>query len=212
MKLKSVLVITSAILLFSCNSEPKLAFKYAAEKNLFACPDVDMELIKEAVYAFEAFIFENYSFNAPDIEKAAYFNYLKNSEAKLLPMGEKFDDHIKNVFYALKSEASLWSGSDDHKTLNLDHEIVKCISDHIAIEAVKPVFKTLVDSKTLRGEIFAPTLRSHFNRMKEDRALATYVALDLFYAKIFQFDLSLTPTELAKQIREINDEHVGHQH
>lgn len=212
MKRKSIPFLILICLIFSCKSEPDIAYKFADEKNLFPCSSVDMDLIKEAVYTFESFIFEHYSFNAPEKEKAAYFNYLKNSEAQLMPIGEKFDDHLKNVFYALKKEEALWTGTDDHKTLNLDHEIVKCIINNIKIEAVKPVFKTLAESKTLRGEIIAPTLRSYFNQMQNDRALATYMALDLFYAKIFQFDLSLPPVELAKQIREINDKHIGHQH
>ena len=212
MKRTIVPILLLAFIYTNCKPAPKIDYKFGEEKNLFPCSSVDMDLIKEAVYVFEEFIFENYSFNAPDKEKAAYFNFLKNSEVKLMPMGEKFDDHIKNVFYALKTEESLWSGTQDQKTLNLDHEIIKCIIENINIEAIKPVFKTLAESKTLRGEVLAPTLRSYFNKIEEDRALATYIALDLFYAKIFQFDLSLTPVELAKQIRAINDKNRGHQH
>lgn len=205
------LFIISILLLNSCK-EKTFDFKYADKEDLFECSLVgNMELIKEAVYVFEDFIKNNYSFKQPFSVSKGYTKFLNNTEAGYMPLAEKFDNHIKEVVYKLKEQETIWNTSGNRTTLNYNSNLANCILSNIQNQNLKNILSSMMKSNTLRSNIFAPSVNTNVNILEKDRALATYEALDMFYAKLFHLDLSLSPVEISKQLKKINDEnHASH--
>ena len=212
-KQKIIVLIVVTILFSSCKKEEKLNFKYPDKEDLFECASTDMELIKEAVYTFEDFIKNKYSHGDPYTVSKGYRNFLNNTAAGFMPVAEKFDTHIKEVIYKLKDEKSLWNITENKTSLNYNNNVVKCILKNIQNQENKTILSSMIASNTIRPKIFAPAINTNTNRLEKDRALATYVALDMFYSKLLHLNLSLSPIELSKQLKEINESnHAGHNH
>jgi hypothetical protein len=67
----------------------------------------------------------------------------------------------------------------------------------------------LLETNSFRPEIFTPVMKRNIMQLIEDRGLATYVALELFYTKLYRMDLS-KENETTSEPAE--DEHAGHNH
>lgn len=199
-------------MLFSCTQEIDPKFKYTEEKDLFRCSSADDALVKEAVYTFENFIATTYAYKSDYNIKMGYYNYLEKVENNLLPMVEKFDDHMIYIISKLKAQPELWIKNNSRTTVNFNSDLFECIADNIQDEQTKTILQTLVDSNTFKPEIFAPTIESNYNEYDQDRALVAYIALDMFYASVMDLDFSLPRQELAKQVAEINKQRAGHVH
>ena len=65
MKKISILLLVTSLFLISCKDEPSITYKYQDNIDLFSCDAIDMNLIKEAKYAFEDYIEKHYSFQDP---------------------------------------------------------------------------------------------------------------------------------------------------
>ena len=213
MKEKFILLISLLVLVVSCDKTPKVNYKYSDQPDLYDCSEIqEMELIKESVYAFESFIVNNYAFRHPgDVEKA-YINFLRNAESNLIPMAELFDDHMKAIVSKLKNTDNLWVHNGEEFKFNFQHPLAKCIGNNLDNDQFKSVYNALVSSNTYKTTLVAPSIREQAYYLNLDRALTTLVAMDMFYSKVMELDLSLSKEELSEQIRRINEEHVGHNH
>lgn len=212
MKQISLILLVSIFTCLGCANKKKENYKYTDKDDLFSCSNVDMVLIKEAVYAFEDFIMKNYSYNSPHTLEKGYKNFLHNATMGLIPKAELFDQHLKDIFNSLKENESLWNISPEHTSLKYDTELINCIGNSINKGTNQNVFKALTESNTMRPKVFSASLYSDVDAVVNDKALGTYIALDMFYAKLFGLDLSLSPIELSKQIAEKNSELAGHHH
>ena len=183
---RTFILLTIITLQFSSCKEQKLEYQYSNKEDLIACSSGDMELIKEAVYAFEDYISKHYTFLGNTVAEG-YHNYLKLLINNRPPASEFFSDHLKEVVTILKNEKDLWEINGSQIRLNYNNELVNCILKNIRDEEIKTTIGVLASSGTLTTEVLGPALYAKKHLMeKEDRALATYVALDMFYTKLIQ--------------------------
>ncbi|MBN4047243.1 hypothetical protein JYU05_01730, partial [bacterium AH-315-P13] len=85
MKKIITLFIISLILLSSCEESAKINFKYSEKEDLFTCSSIDMELIKDAVYAFEDHITQHYIAIPPNTLSKGYAFYWEIALRDLQP-------------------------------------------------------------------------------------------------------------------------------
>ena len=168
-----------------------------------------MSLIKEALYSFEVYLLTNYDFKNRALLTSSYDDFLLNSGHNFIPMAERADDHIKAVFYALQEEKDLWKTVNDKVVLNYESDVMRCLISEIQDEETKNLMTSLTGTSILQASSIAPVLRRQGEALVTDKALATYVALDLFYAKLVELDLSLSPEQLGQQIKAINNDRAN---
>jgi len=186
---KNIILLAIITLQFSSCKQQKLDYKYSDKEELVECSSGDMELIKEAVYEFENYISEHYTFLGNSTAEG-YYNYLELLVDNRPPAVEFFSDHLKEIVTVLKNEKNLYTINGSKTRLNYDHELVNCILENIKDEQVKTTLNAMIPSKTISAVVLAPTLFSKKLTMaKDDRALATYVALDMFYTKLIHMSL-----------------------
>ncbi len=189
--MKIIIISTLTILLLiSCNKEPKFEYKYDNNDDLFKCSSVDMELIKEAVYAFEEYLKEYYIFQGPKSVHNGLNNYWKISITNRLPAIEYINPHIIKLRDILKNETSLWITKNDKTILNFNHPIMDCISKNLIDSELKNLFDFLRNSNTFSSEVFLASLKWADKRIKDDKAFETYLVLDTFYARILNVDFN----------------------
>jgi len=189
MKNTFFLLVVITLLSTSCKQK-KIDYKYSDKEDLVACSSGgDMDLIKEAVYTFEDYISNHYTFLGNTVAEG-YNNYLKLLINNRPPASEFFNDHLKEVVAALKNEKDLWTTNGNSLRLNYHNELVNCIIENIQDTEMNTTIEVLSSSGTLTTEVLGPVLYTKRLLMaKKDRALATYVALDMFYTKLIQMSL-----------------------
>ena len=202
------LYLLTLLLVVSCNDNSTIAYKYSSNPEVFECDYDQMELVKEALYAYEAYILEHHNFKGPKSLERGYANYWAVAMSDRLPFIEKFDDHIKLITEALFQEEELWTITDGKASLNVYSEFGSCVVENFKNEDLKATMNALIDTRTFRSDIFIPSIRRKTMQMLDDKAMATYVALDLFYAKLYNLDLN----EPATQPAPAEDDHAGHNH
>lgn len=169
--------------LSSCKQKA-LNYQYSDNEDLVNCSHEHADLIKEAVYTFEDYITKHYTFLGSTTAEG-YNNYLELLFDNRAPAKEYFTEHLMEVVQTLKAEESLWTSSGSKIRLNYDNKLVSCIIENIKDINTKTTLDALISSKTLSVNVLAPFLYDKRLLMaKEDRALATYVALDMFYTKL----------------------------
>lgn len=211
--MKKINTIALLLLLISssCKPEPKLDYKFINQENYFKCSEVDIDFFNEATYAFEDFIIKNYDFSQNGDIKLAYRNFLINARHDLIPMAERLDDYLISVIKTIKNEKNLWVASE-HPKLSHTAAITTCISNSIQDDKFKNIFAALASSSTLKSSTVAPLIQADLDLAINDKSVATYIALDMFYAKLINLDYSLSKEELIKVVRDHNQSHAGHNH
>jgi len=201
--MKRIIISTLTILLFiSCNKEPKFEYKYSDKDDLFNCSSVDMELIKEAVYAFEDFITQHYIAQPPNTLSKGYAFYWEIVLKDIQPAIELFDIHLIQIVKRLKKEKELWIIYKDKTTLNYNHPLMSCIAKNIKDTEINKTLNVLLETNSFRTKYFIPTFLRKTQMLIDDNALATYFALEMFYAKVLDenFDTQTIEKEINKNI------------
>jgi hypothetical protein len=188
MKKINILIVLSVITLISCKQEQKLNYKYSDREDLFSCSAIDMDLIKEAVYAYEDYADRYYSFNTPKLPGDGYFFYWIIANTDRLPAIEYINPHIIEIRDLLKAEKNLWVTKHGKTTLNYHHPIIQCISKQLFEKHAKKTFDVLIDSNTFTSYVYLSALNRNNLDFINDRAFATYLVLDTFYARILNVD------------------------
>jgi hypothetical protein len=188
MKKIIALFIISVTLLSSCEEEVKINFKYSEKEDLFACSSIDMELIKDAVYAFEDYITQHYIAKPPSTLSKGYAFYREIALRDLQPAVELFDNHLIQLVKRLKKEKKLWVVSKDNTTLNYNHPLMLCIAKNIKDKGINKTLNVLLETKSFRHKIFLPTFLMETQILIDDKALATYFALEMFYARVLDLN------------------------
>lgn len=188
-KISTILLIT-ALCFTSCTEEPKITYKYQQNDDLFNCDGVDMKLIKEAVYAFENYIKNHYSFQGEKTIEKGYYFYWEISKGNRIPAVEFIDAHTLEIRNELKKIDGLWIITNDEATLNMNHPFTKCISDYMDDEQLKKIYDVLRESNTFKNSVFIAPLKRDVKSIMKDKGLVTYLALNTFYARILNLDFS----------------------
>jgi hypothetical protein len=219
LKMKKISSILIAVICFtSCKNEPKITYKYQQKEDLFYCDAIDMDLIKEAVYAFEDYIENHYSMEPPNSVDKGYYFYWEISKSDRIPAVELINPHILEIRDELKKIENLWIINNDEAKLNMNHPIAKCIGDYMEDQQLKKIYDVLVESNTFKNLVFLAPLKRDPIKFRKDRALVTYLALNTFYARILTLDFSNLEElmkinrerfiEEQKRLREENKENI----
>ena len=186
---KIITLILTLLLITSCTKEKtKFQYKYSNQDDLFKCSTQHEKLIKEAVYTFEDYITKHYTFKNKNTTANGYNGYLKLLFYDRAPASEYFSAHLKEVVKILKEKKDLWIQNGSKTRLNYNNEFVNCLIQSIQDEELKNILSVLTKSNTLKPVVIAPLLFENRKLMTTDKALATYVALDMFYTQLFYMD------------------------
>ena len=82
--------------------------------------------------------------------------------------------------------------------------------DNIKDEPLQKTFSALVSTNSMSLRMFGDQLKRKTFGMKDDKHLATYVALELYYGKIYEKDLSEEALKNSIQKEHSKDDGHGH--
>lgn len=219
MKLKLALIVLT-LCLFNCKQETAqkqeqidFDFKYPSAQKLLDCDNLDTSLFQEAMQSFENDIVKFYTPDQP-VYSRAYSIFVGQAIGNKADYSKLVSEHSKTVFEVLKQDKRLWIDNADDSKVNFQHPIFKCIGANIKDEPLRKTYNALIDTNSMSMRMFGGQLRRKTFDMKDDKYLATFVALELFYGKFFDIDFNAeTSTENeASTASEKHDAHDGHNH
>jgi hypothetical protein len=201
------------LILVNCKeAQPELILKYADKPVVVDCDTNHSELFNEAIYSFEQNLIDYYANKNPNLT-ISYRQFLKESTNNTANYNSISNEHSIAVFDALKNIEGLWIQKDDELVLNYNHNIFSCIGNNIQDEDLKATFNALLSTNSMSIRMLKDVLIAKSNRLNTDKYLATFVALELYYSKLSNVDLSLpleAPSE--SKLQQEKDPHAGHNH
>ena len=211
---------------FSCKKENTFTdFRYADKPAAIVCEGTNAKLLNEALYSFEDDIVNHYKKgNSSYRLDQAYSQVIRNAVFGRLKIKDVVSKHTVSVFEALKNENDLWDANNPNSFLNYNSAIVSCISKNIQDKALKDTFDALLSTNSMSPKLFGAPLVSKYRSLNKDKNLALYVALDLYYAKMFNVDFSKVNFEKPEPKVDFNqtpakpqnlpdaNAHAGHNH
>ncbi|MDG1729870.1 MAG: hypothetical protein P8K68_08060 [Algibacter sp.] len=223
MKTKTILITFLLVAtLLSCKKENTFSnYKYADKPQAFTCEGINSKLYNEALYSFEDDILNYYKKGNENYRlDLAYSQAIRNSVFGRLKMEEIVSKHTVEIFEALKKQNNLWAISPSKTQLNYNNVLTGCISSNIKDNALKTTFDALISTNSMSPKLFGPALVTKYRNTLNDKNLALYVALDLYYAKMFNIDFSKVNLDKPEQKVDFNvlppktevDPHAGHNH
>lgn len=196
-----ILSLLLVLLVFAgCEKEATLSeYKYTEKDYSVKCEGVNTDLIKEALYSFEEDIMNHYAKNGNKNLSQAYSRTINLGIYGRAKYDEMVSPHTLEIFKILKEDSNLWKNEGDIKTLNYNNEFVKCLAENISDKEIKTSFNSLLVTNSMRIELLGAELRRKSGFALKDKHLATYIALDYYYAKLFNIDFNKTKeTEVSK--------------
>ncbi|WP_142783773.1 hypothetical protein [Changchengzhania lutea] len=219
-----LIALVLAITFLSCNQKNTLKeYKYADKGTKISCGGESQQLYNEALFAFEDDITNFYKRNGKVDLPRAYSQFIGSVLSGRAKFSEIITPHTVEVFKILKEENDLWDGENPKSRLNYKSDFFKCIANHIEYDKFKTTMNSLLITNSMSPKLFSMPLTSNYRRLTTDKYLAAYVAFDLFYAKLFDVDLSkvnendilegnTSTKENNGKMTPILDEHAGHNH
>lgn len=214
------LALATLLTISSCKQQPTLTYQHADKDYNVVCGTTDMKLLKEALYSFENDITKYYNKTGKDTYRS-YRSFVNEAIYNRAQNQDIVSAHTIAVFNALKAQPNLWNG----KSLNYNSPIIKCIGENIKNNDLKTTFNALIATNSMNAKLFGAPLRSQTRGLTKDKYLATFVALDLFYSKLFDIDFAKVQADKkakeeaknkeAKQLEKeasTKDPHAGHNH
>jgi len=182
------LLLFAFILSSSCNS---LDYKYSDKEDTIICEeyDVNTKLLKEALYSFENDLRTHYTRKLKSLPRG-YINYINLGITDSIPSKETISDYSRLIFELLKDEKDLWIIKNGKHKLNYNSSIVTCISDNIMDKGLKATFNALLSTNNMHPRLIGPAIQSKINVTITDKHIATFIALDMFYARLFDVDFT----------------------
>lgn len=191
---------------FSCKKESSFSdFKYGDKLVAFNCEGVNTKLLNEALYSFENDIVNHYKKGRQNYRlDQAYSQIIRNSVFGRLKLEDIVSKHTVNVFQALKNEDDLWDANNTKSHLSYNSTVIDCVSKNIQDQSLKTTLDALISTNSMSPKLFGTPLASKFRNALSDRNLAMYIALDLYYAKMFDVDFSKINLDKPEQKVDFN--------
>lgn len=209
-------------IVFSCKKENTFTdYKFTDKPETVTCDGLNNALYKEALYSLEEDLLNFHQKTNPKMSLTqAYSNFIRLAIYGRLKYEDIVSKQTLKVFEALKNESDLWDANNPKSHLNYNSTIIKCISNNIKDEALKTTFNALLSTNSMSPKLFGTALINKYRNALNDKHLATYIALDLFYAKLFDIDFSKVNLDKPEQNVDFNkipptpqtDPHAGHNH
>ncbi|MGZ0014722.1 hypothetical protein [Yeosuana sp. AK3] len=182
----------------SCKQENAFKdFKFSEKPAKLACNSLNSKLYNEALYSFEEDITNFYSKDKRSL-LSAYSQFIRLTNYNRVKYRDIVSEHTLKVFEALKNESELWDANNSNSHLNYNGPLMNCISDNISDKDLKTTLKALLSTNSMSPRLFGPPLLSNYGLTMGDKYLASYVAFDLFYARLFDVDFSIPKQEKPK--------------
>lgn len=206
---KSFLLLTITLLTLSCGKD--FEYKYNLKPDFLNCEHEHSLLLKEALYTFEKDITNYHGKFNPDLV-FVYSTFIIRGVKGTAKYNRLLSPHSKKVFEALKDIDGLWDENGKNSNLNYNSEIISCISDNIKDKDLKTTFKSLISVNSMSPKLFGSALVPKYEQLTTDRNLALYAALDLYFARLFDADLSKNAHKNKEIEGKKTEDHSGHNH
>ncbi len=224
MKLKfKIIAFLVIVTLFSCKKEAEEktleTYKYSEKGIVLNCEKFDLKLLNEALFSFEDDILKAYGQNNPNLTRA-YSQFIRNAIYGRVKYADVVSPHSAQIFEVLKSRSELWSVDNPSTKLNYNSSVIECISNNMLDKSLKTTFDALIETNSMSPKLYGPALQSNYGAAIRDKYLSAYVALEFYYGKLFDVDLSQVsekpepPVDFNKVPPPTpqNDPHAGHNH
>lgn len=189
--------------------QPQFAYKYSDKPIVINCDINHSELFNEAIYNFEAILIENSANESLSLGKK-YSRFISESTRNKTNYNNISNQHALDIFKALKNIEGLWITKNNKLSLNYNHQIFSCIGDNIQDKDLKTTFNALLSTNSMSIRMLKDVLVTKSSKLNTDKYLATFIALELYYSKLSNVDLSKKEDKSA--ITEEKDPHAGHNH
>ena len=177
--------------LISCKKENTFSeYKYADKPLDLPCENLNSKLYNEALYSFEDDISNFYNKNKNSSLLRSYSQFIRAALYNRAKYEDIVSEHTFKVFEALKNDKDLWNLSNTTSHLNYNGALMDCISKNIKDKDLKTTLNSLLTTNSMSPDLFGAPLVSSYSLALSDKALASYVAFDLYYAKLFDIDFS----------------------
>jgi hypothetical protein len=188
---KPIALLLVSIVILSCKKEATLSeFKYSENDYPVTCDNADLDLIKEAVFSFEDDITAHFANKGTKNLSQAYSRTVNLALYGRAKYNEIVSPHTIEIFNILKGDKQLWKVDGATKTLNYNSEFIKCLGTNLSDKDLKTTFNALLTTNSMSSKLFGEPLRRKAYLAVRDKNLATYIALDMYYAKLFDLDLN----------------------
>ena len=212
MKIQYIYFVICLTLINCKEPQPQLTFKYSDKPIVLNCDNKYSGLFNEAIYNFEASVTEYYTNGNPNLS-SAYRTFLKESTNNRANYNAISNQHSMAIFEALKNVDGLWIEKNNTLSLNYKHDIFSCIAKNIKNNDLKATFNALLTTNSMSIRMLKDVLLTKSNELSTDKYLATYVALELYYSKLSNVDVTQkAEIPLDTKLQGDNDPHAGHNH
>jgi len=177
--------------LSSCKKETTFTdFKFSDKPATLACENLNIKLYNEALYSFEDDILNFYQRNDKKSLLSSYSQFIRLSLYNRANLKDIVSEHTLKVFEALKNETELWDLNNPKSHLNYNGPLMDCISNNITDLNLKTTLNALLSTNSMSPKLFGAPMATNYSLSLRDKYLASYVAFDLFYARLFDVDFS----------------------
>ena len=178
--------------LTSCKNDNKLSeYKYADKPIVLTCNTMDTKLYQEALYSFEDDILNFYGKDKPNASLVqAYNQFIRMANFGNIKYEDILSAHSIKVFEALKKDNNLWDVNNSKSHLNYNSTFFNCIANNISDANLKTTLNALLTTNSMSPKLFGAPLLNKYSTALNDKYLASYIAFELYYAKLFDLDLS----------------------
>ena len=198
--------ITLCLTLFNCENENALFndYKFDNDGTILNCDNLDTKLYVEALLSFEDDIASFYDKKNKNIRRAHSF-FIRDVLANRAKFEDIVSPHSMSVFEALQKDKDLWLNNN---LKNYNADIFKCLSSNFTVTSLQTTFNALVSTNSMSPELFGAPLKNQVKNADKDRYMATYVALDYYYANLFDIDPSTIKekTDFSKNEEQKNNQ------
>lgn len=211
------------ITLFSCKKEAEEKtlddYKFSEKGIVLNCDNFDVKLLNEALFSFEDDILNAYGQNNPNLTRA-YSQFIRNALYNRVKYTDVVSPHSAKIFEVLKSKQELWDMENPDTKLNYDSSVISCISNNMLDKSLKTTLDALIETNSMEPKLYGPALQSNYGAVIRDKYLSAYVALEFYYGKFFDVDLSKVSEKPEPKVdfnkvpttTTPNDPHAGHNH
>jgi len=195
-----LMLLAISFLILNCNNTPKtpsFEYIYANENVISICQEntTNTQLLNEAVFTFENDLINFYDpiNKSPNRAYTKFLSAIRNGSIDYTSIVSK---HSVTVLNALKQDKSLWNLNDIISPINYKNPIVNCIAEHMKPAEFTTTFKALVHTNSLSFRMYDEELRRNTILASQDKYLGLFVALDLYYGKLYNIDFkTIKPVE-----------------
>lgn len=210
---KRIIYFVICLILVNCqDSNQELTFKHSEKPTVINCQIKDSKLFNEAIYSFEEVLVNQYGKGKSDTSYP-YYTFLKETFNNNVDFNTISNEHALDVFEALAQVEGLFVIKNNSLSLNYNHEIFNCIGNNLEDEDFKTTFNALLSTNSLSLRMIKEVIMRQRRTINTDKYLNMYIALELYYSKLSDVDLSKAK-DASKDAKpkEKKDPHAGHNH